>query len=325
MPEDFQFIRARSLGEAISHLASGGATLQASGIDLPAGPEDRLFAVRKIVNINGLDELRGITPLREGGLRIGALTTMRQVAEHTLVGSHYGAVVEAARSVAARPDHLEATLGGNLCQRPQCWYYRADFACARKGGDICLAADGENQLHCLFGGDLCHMVHPSEVAPALVAFGARARIVGPHGMRIVGFDEFFLLPSREIRRENVLGPAEILTDVLLPPPAASMRTLFRVVRAEGVSGAILASVAVVLEVSASVVRRARIVLGAAAPIPWRSVEAELAITGKPLDRQLAIAAAGAAMAEAEPLSENRYKVAVFGDLIAGALTEMAEA
>lgn len=323
MADDFLYVRARSVQDAVAQLAAGSARLSAGGTDLADELRMAPRQTLRIVSIEEIAELRGIERLPDGGIRIGALTTLVDLAASPLVHGAYVAVGRAAACASHAEALARATVGGNLCQRPRCWYLRSDSVCARKGGDLCLAADGENAYHGIFGGDLCHMVHPSDIAPALVALEAQARIVGPSGTRTVPFEEFFLPPTRSLTRENVLGPAEILTDVILPPMHADSRSTYRRVSETGVSYA-LASVAVSVIASAGLSENTRIVLGAAAPVPWRAREAETVLEGFQIDRMLIAEAVDAALADAVPLADNRYKVGLFRALLVDALEEIWE-
>jgi xanthine dehydrogenase YagS FAD-binding subunit len=211
-----------------------------------------------------------------------------------------------------------ATVGGNLLQRPRCWYFRsARHHCARKGGETCFAFAGENEYHAIFGQSGCAIVHPSTPATALVAFDARVELLGAKGRkRAVALEDFFVPPERDIARENDLKPGEILTAVLLPPLAPSARSVH--VR-QGELDSFdwpVADVAVVLDTDASgACRKASVVLGAAAPVPRRSKGAERALAGKRITEEVARNAAQAAIMGATPLSQNAYKLPVFQALV----------
>ena len=210
----------------------------------------------------------------------------------------------------------QGTIGGNLCQRPRCWYFRGDFHCTRKGGDTCYAIQGENQYHAIFGGRACYIVHPSDTAAALVALDARARIAGPSGARTVPLSAFFVLPEKNVTKETVLERNEVLTDILLPAPAPGTRSSYRKVRSRGSWDFALASVAIAAGVDKTgVVEHARIVLGAAAPVPWRAQAAETAIIGKTITAELAARAAESAVQGAETLPHNEYKIALFRAIV----------
>jgi xanthine dehydrogenase YagS FAD-binding subunit len=312
---------ARSLAEAIAHLSAGGARVAAGGTELAASLHIDGPRTSKVVDISQLDELKGFDRTPDGGLRIGALSTLDDVCFHPAVQSAYAALSRAALA-ADRPDtRARATIGGNLCQRPRCWYLRADYLCVRAGGDLCFAADGDNRYHAILGGSRCHMVHPSDIAPALVALGARARVVGSAGVRVTPFEEFFLPPGLDSTRENTLGPADILTDILLPPSPAGWASTYR--RAsEPRTGYALAGVAAAALVIEKTVAEVSVVLAAAAPVPWRSREAEAQMAGRQPTPRLVRDAADEAMADAMPLADNRYKVDLFRALLVESLEEV---
>jgi xanthine dehydrogenase YagS FAD-binding subunit len=211
----------------------------------------------------------------------------------------------------------QGTLGGNLCQRPRCWYFRGDFHCLRKGGDECFAAAGQNQLHCIFGGYECFMVHPSDTAPALVALDAKVTVTGRRGTRQMPLSSFFVLPKSSLTKENVLEPGDVVTEVLLDAPQPATRGMYRKVRERASFDFALAGAAIVLAMAEGKVKTARVVLAGVAPVPWRSPEAEQALAGKPLDAATAEAAAAAAVKAAVPLAENAYKM----PLVRGILEE----
>jgi xanthine dehydrogenase YagS FAD-binding subunit len=207
MLTNFSYVRPKSLKEAVKQLSSEGAGLHAGGTDLLGCLRDHVFDIKKMVSISGLKDLRGIKKTADGGLRIGALTTIAEVAEHPIVKENYPALAQGSLEVASPQLRNQGTLGGNLCQKPRCWYYRGEFLCLKKGGERCFAVAGENQYHCIFGGGPCFIVHPSDTAPALVAFEASVRIAGPKGTRTVTAENFHVLPSLDVRRA---GGAELL-------------------------------------------------------------------------------------------------------------------
>jgi xanthine dehydrogenase YagS FAD-binding subunit len=217
----------------------------------------------------------------------------------------------------------QGTLGGNLCQKPRCWYYRGEFHCLRKGGDTCFAANGENQYHCLFGGESCFIVHPSDTAPALVALGAALRIVGPGGTRTVPVEAFHVLPSVDYRRETVLKPGEIVAEVVLPAPAPGLRSTYRKVRARASWDFALVGAAFALRLAGDVVREARVAFSGVAPVPWRAKAVEAALNGKRLNAATIGHAAAAAVKGAEPLAHNGYKVPLLRGLVEERLEAIA--
>ena len=323
MLPSFTYARVGSLKEAIRELASEGARIHAGGTDLLGCLRDGVFEARKMVSISRLKDLRGIRETASGGLRIGSLTTITEVAESPLVRERYAGLAQGAAEVASPQLRNQGTIGGNLCQKPRCWYYRGEFHCLRKGGTVCYAADGENQFHCIFGGDQCYIVHPSDTAPPLVALEAKLRIVGPRGSRTVAVEKFHVSPSQDVQRETVLETGEIVTEVLLPPPPPGLRSSYRKVRARRSWDFAVAGAALALEFSGDRVKKARIVLSGAAPIPWRARAAEEVTTGTKLDPGTMAKAAVAVVQNARPLQHNGYKVPLFQGLLEEELLAIA--
>lgn len=318
MMKNFAYVRAGSIAEAIKALGAKGAFLHAGGTDLMGCMRDGVLPVERVVSISGLKELRGISAKPDGGLKIGALTTIAEVAEDPSVVGKYPALAQAAAEVASPQLRNQGTIGGNICQRPRCWYYRGQFHCARKGGDICYAVGGENQYHAIFGGGPCVFVHPSDTAVALAALEAQLTIAGPRGGRPVRIENFFVGPDKSLERENILAPGEIVTEVHLPPVGARTRSSYRKVRARGSWDFALVSVALVVNYREDgSIAGARVFLGGVGPYPWRAAAAEKVLGGRRLDAATAAAAASAAVEGASPLRDNAYKV----EMVKGAVEQ----
>ncbi len=315
----FAYTRARTVDEAVSLLARPDTRAAAGATDLIGCLRDDVFTAKTVVSLGGIDALKGITETSDGGLRIGATTTLSTIVKHAAAAGRYPALAQAAASVASPQLRNQGTLGGNLCQRPRCWFYRGQYDCARKGGDTCFAMQGDNRYHCVLGGSTCLIVHPSDTATALTALDAMVHIAGPKGERTMPIGQFFVLPEQDMLHENVLGPGEILTAVTLPPPRPGMVSVYRKVRARGVWDFALAACAVAIGVEQGKVREARIVLGGAAPKPWRVEGAERLLIGRRLDEPTRVRAASAAVAGATPLEHNAYKVAMLRGVVAEAL------
>jgi xanthine dehydrogenase YagS FAD-binding subunit len=323
MLPDFSYVRPGTLDEAVSLLADGRSRVHGGGTDLLGCLRDRVFAAERLVSLRDLAGLRGIQETADGGLRIGALTAVAEIAEHETVRSRYRALAEAAASVASPQLRLQGTLGGNLCQKPRCWYYRGDFHCLRKGGDTCYAAAGENQYHCIFGGGPCFIVHPSDTAPALIVLGAAAQVVGPRGTRRVPLEEFYVLPEADVERETTLGRGEIVTAIDLPPAGPSLRSSYRKVRARGAWDFALVGMALALQLDGGVVRDARVAFSGVAPVPWRAREVESVLRGQRIDRAVVSRAMNAAVSKASPLPHNAYKVDLLRGLVEERLASIA--
>jgi xanthine dehydrogenase YagS FAD-binding subunit len=306
----FAYVNATNEKEAIAALGNqrGRVLPLAGGQDLLALMKDYILQPEQVVNVKGLDTTIAATP--DGGLRIGAAVRLVDVAGHTGVMKTYPALAESASEAGTPQIRNVGTVGGNLCQRPRCWYFRnEDFPCLKKGGPRCFAVDGENQFHAIFGEGPCHIVHASSLAVPLVAYGARLRVAGPGGEREVPAAEFFVMPDRRLFGENVLEPNELVTHVILPP-LGDVKTGHYEVRFRQSHDWPIAFATVALTMNGGVVRAARVVMGAVAPIPWRSEAAEKVLTGNSITEELAAKAADAAVADARPMSGNAYKVPV---------------
>lgn len=306
----FAYVKAADEQQALAALVRerGRVMPLAGGMDLVSLLKDRVATPDRLVNVKGLDATIAASP--GGGLRIGAAVRLVDVHAHATVTSQYAAVAEAAAEVGTPQIRNLGTVGGNLMQRPRCWYFRnEEFPCLKKGGARCYSVDGENQFHAILGGGPCHIVHPSSLAVPLVAFGATLRIVGPRGAREVPAEEFFELPDRNLYGETALRPDELLTHVTLPP-AKAMKSATYEVRFRSSHDWPIAFASVALQLQGSTVSDARVVLGAVAPIPWRSPDAEAALKGQPVNEATATKAAEAALTGAIPMTGNAYKVRV---------------
>jgi xanthine dehydrogenase YagS FAD-binding subunit len=307
MMPGFQYISVRQVKEGVRQLSTPGSKILAGGTDLLGCLRERIFPVEKVVSISRIQDLKGISG-KGGGLRIGALSTITEVAENPLVEKLFPGLARAAGEVASPQLRHQGTLGGNLCQKPRCWYYRGEFHCTRKGGEICFAYSGENQYHCLFGGAGCYIVHPSDTAPVLAALEARVSLTGPKGARVVKMEEFFVLPAVDLTKETVLGPNEIVTEILIPAPGPGLKCAYRKVRARRSWDFALTGAALALNFEGPKVVKARVFLSGVAPVPWRAKEVEEEITGRELTAGTIARAGMAAIKNAEPLSKNGYKV-----------------
>ena len=268
--------------------------------------------------------MHGVEKTADGGLRIGALTTIAEVAKHPMIKDEFGALSQGASEVASPQLRNQGTIGGNLCQKPRCWYYRGKFHCLRKGGDQCFAVDGENQFHCILGGDACFIVHPSDTAPTLIALGASVRIAGKDKMRTVDAENFHVLPEVDYTRETILDSHEVVTDIIIPPQPDGQYSTYRKVRARRSWDFSLSGVALAIKIADGWVERARVVFSGVAPVPWRSKEVEDTITGKQLNPDLAAKAGKAAVKDAYAMAKNGYKIALLQNVVTEELLKIEE-
>jgi xanthine dehydrogenase YagS FAD-binding subunit len=278
----------------------------AGGMDLLGLMKDHIVSPDRIVSIRNLDTN---VASADGGLRIGAAVKIADLIDHAQARKLYPALVTAAEGVGTPQIRNMGTVGGNIMQRPRCWYFRnEEFNCLKKGGSKCFAVEGENQYHAIFGDGPCHIIHPSSLAVPVIAYGGRFRVAGPNGAREIDAGQFFQVPNQNLYGETVLQPGEIVTHVLLPAPG--QRSAAYEVRFKQSHDWPLAAAAVNLVMSGSTVKSARVVLGAVAPIPWRVPAAERVLAGKAVTEALAAEAANAALAGARPMSGNAYKIQI---------------
>jgi xanthine dehydrogenase YagS FAD-binding subunit len=314
----FAYVNAANEKEAIAALARGdrgpgggtvgrpAASPMGGGMDLLGLMKDYVVSPAQVVSIRNLDQtISGA----EGGLRIGAAVKIADLAEHAQARKLYPALITAAEDVGTPQIRNAGTVGGNIMQRPRCWYFRnEEFNCLKKGGSRCFAVDGENQYHAVFGDGPCHIVHPSSLAVPVIAYGGRFRVAGPNGAREIEAGQFFQMPNQNLYGESVLQPGEIVTHVLLPAPG--QRSATYEVRFKQSHDWPLAAASVNLVMSGPTVKAARVVMGAVAPIPWRAPGAERVLIGKAITEAIAAEAANAALAGARPMSGNAYKIQI---------------
>jgi xanthine dehydrogenase YagS FAD-binding subunit len=268
-----------------------------------------------LVDITAIPEMRGIKA-SGNGLTIGAATTLTEVLESEDVKKTFPILAQAALSVASPLIRNFGTLGGNVNQRPRCWFFRGEnFACYKKGGDFCFAVTGENTYHAIIGGELCYIVHPSDTATALLALNATAKVASPSGVRDVLFDQYFIGPREDVLRETVLKPNELMTEVTIPNPAAGTKMAWTKLKDRQVYDFAVVSVATAFTVDASGKwADGRVTLGGVSPVPYRAKVVEDALKGQDV-KTAAKAAAAQIRTVARPMSLNAYKVDIAQNLI----------
>jgi xanthine dehydrogenase YagS FAD-binding subunit len=320
--KSFELYEPTTVAEAVGLLDKFGATGKALG-----GGSDLITGVMKdwvqgrgmpipaqVVDLTTIAELNGI---RAGGdgVRIGATTTLTDIVLSQDLQQKFPLLVQAAESVASPLIRNFGTLGGNINQRPRCWFFRGeDFNCYKKGGDFCYAVTGDNRYHAIIGGELCYIVHPSDTATALMALNAQATIASPAGNRTVPFDSYFIGPREDVLRENVLKPNEVLTEVFIPNPAAGTKQAWTKLKDRQVYDFALTSVAVAFTANGANWTDGRVVLGGVAPVPYRAKVVEDALKDKDVKATIKTAA-GQIRTVARPMSLNAYKVDVAQGLI----------
>jgi xanthine dehydrogenase YagS FAD-binding subunit len=311
----FELYEPATVKEAVDTLTKLGAKAKvlAGGSDLVAGvmkdwvSGSGMPLPDALVDVTTIPQLRGIR-IDRTGFTIGANTTLTEIIESKEVKQQCSLLTDAAHSVASPLIRNYATLGGNINQRPRCWFMRGpDFNCYKKGGDTCFSVTGDNRFHAIIGGELCYIVHPSDTATALLALNAQAKIAGPDGERTVPFDNYFISPREDVLRENILKPNELLVEVFIPTPGPGTRQTWMKLKNRDVYDFALVSVAAAFSADNDTWKDGRVVLGGVAPVPYRATVVENQLRGKNIRNSIKQAAA-AIRTVARPMSMNAYKV-----------------
>lgn len=321
----FELYQPDSVDGAIDLLGEAGERgwAMAGGNDSLDWFKDRIKRPERVVDLSVLDELRGVRDLPDGGIEIGALTTLTEIENNPVIRDRYSLLADAAGRVASPQIRNVGTLGGNLCQDTRCWYYRYGVDCYRAGGDSCYAdsPQGQNREHCLWGADRCVAVSPSDTAPALVALDARMVVRNSSGEREVPAENFFIGPDIDIERMTILEPGELLTAVRIPADWAGARFYFEKVADRNTWDFALVSIAAAMVVSGDSIERIRIVAGAVACVPRRLTAVENAVTGQTKNEATAAVAGQSAVRGATPLNFNHFKIPLLQNLVTRAIRD----
>jgi xanthine dehydrogenase YagS FAD-binding subunit len=309
----FEYVTPTKKEQVATLLGEQGSIL-AGGTDLLALMKDDVVAPKRLVNIKQIDGLRGISYQAGSGLRIGALATITELAEAKSELAAYPMLMEALNEAASPQIRNLATIGGNMCQRPRCWYFRNGMGLMVKTPDgKSMVVEGDNRYAAILGNQgPAYFVSPSTIAPALIAYGAKIRLYSANapgsGVRELLLENFFVIPKSENELEHDLKPGEIVIEIIVPPPPQNLKAGTYEVRQRAAFDWPLAQASVTLEMDGNTVKSARVVLGQVAPVPWRSLESEQTLVGKVITPETAMGAANAAVARARPLSHNKYKI-----------------
>jgi xanthine dehydrogenase YagS FAD-binding subunit len=305
----FEYASPATKEQAVGLLATnwGQSEILAGGTDLLSLMKDDVVHPKRLVNIKNIKEMEGIE-FGNDGLRIRALTTLGDLADNSDVRKSYPALADAVNEAASPQIRNMATIGGNICQRPRCWYFRGGFGLlAKNASGKDLVSEGENRYHAILGNDgPAKFVSPSTVVPTLIAYGASLRIVGPKGTREIPLEKYYVIPKSEGEREHDLRPNEVVSEIVLPRPKAECAHYE--IRQKAAFDWPVALAAVSLVMRGRTILQARVVLGCVAPVPWVSVEAAQVLEQKEISEEVAKAAGDAALHDAKPLSHNGYKV-----------------
>ena len=324
--KNFQYGKPGSIDQAAAFLGKGDPDvyIMGGGTDLLGEIKEGLVKPAVVVDLKAVPGLAYIKKDKEG-LAIGALTTISELAEDPEIEKDYRVLHEAAKVIASPQLRNMGTVGGNLCQRPRCWYYRdAGILCNKKGGAKCYAEKGRNKYHAVFAGGICYAVYPSDLAPAFIALEARAVIVSAQGERIVPLAEFYTPPIVNVRKENVLNGREIVKEIRVPAAKVNDKSAYLKFAERGSWDFAVVSAAVKATLSGTTIEDIRIVCGGVAPIPWRMKKAEDALKGRKAAEPAARQAARAALKDAVPLAENGYKIELVETVVARAVTALGK-
>lgn len=322
--KNFAYKKPKELTEASRLLGDNwtDALPYAGGTDLLGLMKDLIEQPDRLVDLKGIPGLDKILYTPGKGLSIGALVKIAEVAEDPVINKKYAVLAQAAKEVASPQLRNQGTIGGNLCQRPRCWYFRGDFHCLRKGGDVCFAVDGENKFHCVVGGGPCFIVHPSDTAVALLALDASVTVFYREKSRNVPLKDFFVLPEKDVTRENILKPGEIVTGIQVPDVPADMRSGYIKSKERDVWDFATVSAAVVLQGNRNKIAAGRVVLGGVAPVPWLEKEVSSRLTGAVLSDETLDQIVSSALKAAEPLAQNAFKLPLARNLIKRLVMEL---
>jgi xanthine dehydrogenase YagS FAD-binding subunit len=312
----FEHVNAPDVQTAVALLGEASTEAIAGGTDLLGELKERLRSPQRLVNLKTLAGLQEISYSPKAGLKLGALVTLAEIERHPIIQERFPILAQAAASAATPQLRNMGTIGGNLCQKPRCWYYRNKlFGCWLKGGDKCFAEDGESKYHAILGADRCHAVHPSDLAPALIALDATLRVVGPDLDGEISLEELYTKPTESRRQMTILGPGELITEVRVPTPKAGSRGVYLKAMERQSWSFALVSVAAQMNFEGERIADARVVLGGVAAIPWRARDSERILIGQRFSEGLAERAVEAAVAGAQPLRDNEYKVSLAKALV----------
>ena len=319
MTSPFVYQRAASVEEALQRLADPRTLPMGGGTDLLVTIDEGIYAPDVVVDLRGVPASDGVEAREDGSVRIGASARIEDLANHPLIRERYAALAQSCSVVGTPALREMGTLGGNLCQRPRCWYFRRGISCHKNGGNSCPARDGENQYLAIIDGGPCFIVHPSDPAVALTALEAQIEIRSRKGDRVIAIEDFYVLPRERLDHETILRPGEVVTAVLLPAAASAGIQRYRKLMQREAWDFALVSIAGCRRANGDV----RIVLGGVAPRPWRvnsSVEEDVSSGG--LDEEAIATLAERALYDAEPLSKNGYKIGLAQALIRDVIRDL---
>jgi len=324
--KSLEYIQPKTLEEASKALGQNWqeALPYAGGTDLYGMVKHGLVTPGKLVNLKVLPGMDKIEFSPKSGLKIGSMVKISEIVSHEIIREKYQVLAQAASEVGSPQLRNMGTIGGNICQRPRCWYFRGEFDCLRKGGEGCYSIGAENKYHCIIGGDPCFIVHPSDTAVALLALDAQVTIINSTGSKTIPMREFFVLPNKNVQRENILLPGEILSAITIPILPKNSSSAYIKIKERGAWDFAIVSIAAVIQSSQGMIRFGKIAFGGVAPIPWFDETLSAQLKNVAVSKQNFNRLSGSALKEANPVNQNAYKHTLAKNLTRKILTDLSE-
>ena len=321
---NFRYLQPKSLQDASNLMLENknNALLFAGGTDALGLIKNKIVVPDNVVNLKLIKDLEGIKYTQGKEIRIGALEKIVDIADNPVIKEKFSVLAQAAKQIASPQFRNIATVGGNLCQRPRCFYFRGNFHCIRKGGEICYAEAGNNKYHCILGGGPCYIIHPSDLAVALLSLDAKLSVYSGGKSKIIPIGEFFVLPKVDHTVENILKPGEILESVIIPEPETGSRSMYIKFMEREAWDFAMVSVAAVIKKSGNKISKGRVAFGGLAPIPWQIDGLNKTLPGLSVDEDNITTFSKKYFNDATPLEMNSYKIPLIRNLLKRILIDL---
>lgn len=321
--KSFEYLQPETIKAASKHLQKNNNSFPyAGGTDLLGLMKDEIIEPNQLVNLKNIGKYNSIEYNESEGLKIGALAKLTEIEEHPIVKEKYKVLAEAIAEIATLQLRNVGTLGGNICQRPRCFYFRGDYDCIRKGGDTCFAITGNNKFHCIIGGGPCYIVHPSDTAVALIALDAKFKVFNGKEEKLISAKDFFILPEVDDTRENILNKGDLLLEIIVPAVRNKLVGKYIKIKERGAWDFAMVSIAGVFNKEGNKIKNGKIAFGGVAPIPWEEEIINSNLTNLILNESNIIKLSNYAFTKAEEMSMNSYKIKMARNLIKKILLEL---
>lgn len=319
---NFEYMQPENIASAAKYLKKNNdSILYAGGTDVLGLIKDDIFSPKQLVNLKNIKSLSYIKLDDKEGLIIGALTKLSEIEKSEIVKKEFNLLYQSVKEIATLQLRNVGTIGGNICQRPRCFYFRGDYDCIRKGGDTCFAVTGNNKYHCIVGGGPCYIVHPSDSAVALLALNAKFKISDGKSEKVISAKDFFVLPNVNDQKENILKDGEILTEIIIPKTSNKVSKYIKV-KERGAWDFALVSIAGAFEIENNIIKSGKITFGGVAPIPWEEEKVNAALSNFNIDENNIEKLSSLAFTKSEALEMNSYKIQLAKNLVKKLLLEI---